>query len=248
MDTKVKVKARIWVKLKNNGDTCIHKGYIETVIRGKRMSRIKEWRTRRGWSLQQLAEAADTTKSQIDKLEKGDRRLTVDWMVRLARPLGCEPRDLLPLDPAGAALLDGGELATARQPERHDFQNLIPVRSAARGGADQEMFLEDGPVDQVPRPYYLAHVRDAYAVYVVGTSMVPMYRPRQLLFIHPHKLPAAGQGVVVYKTGGAVLIKEFVRMRANAAIVREYQPALRDFAIPEKDIREMHAVVGATEP
>lgn len=58
-------------------------------------NRIREWRQKRGWSLQQLADAIGTSKSQVDKLEKGTRRLTVEWMVRLATPLDCDPRELM---------------------------------------------------------------------------------------------------------------------------------------------------------
>lgn len=58
-------------------------------------NRIRFWRQQRGWTLQQLADAAGTTRAQIDKLERGTRRLTVDWMVRLAAPLGCDPRSLM---------------------------------------------------------------------------------------------------------------------------------------------------------
>lgn len=51
---------------------------------------IKSLREQRGMSQQQLADAVQpaTTQSQIDRLEKGERRLTDDWMKRLAKPLG----------------------------------------------------------------------------------------------------------------------------------------------------------------
>ena len=196
------------------------------------MNRIREFRLATGWSLQQLAEASGTSKSQIDKLEKGDRRLTVDWMVRLAKPLGCDPRELMAAD----AL-----------PANHEA-GLIPVRSAARGGARQEMFLADGPIDQVPRPYYLAHAKDAYAIYVIGKSMMPMYRPRQLLFVNPYKPPVPGNGVVVIDKKGAVLIKEFVRMKQASVVLREYRPKPREFTVASADIESLHAVAGAAEP
>jgi phage repressor protein C with HTH and peptisase S24 domain len=125
---------------------------------------------------------------------------------------------------------------------------LIPVRGAARGGARQEMFLSDGAIDHVQRPYYLAHTKDAYAIYVVGDSMVPMYRPGQLLFINPHKAPAPGNGVVIADKKCAVLIKEFVRRKPTGIMVREYRPAQRDFSIAQSDIASLHAVVGTAEP
>ena len=59
-------------------------------------NRIGHLRNERGWSLADLAKAAGTTKSQIQKLERGDRRLTLDWMERLARGLNVPISDLLP--------------------------------------------------------------------------------------------------------------------------------------------------------
>ncbi|RJF87799.1 helix-turn-helix domain-containing protein [Oleomonas cavernae] len=65
-------------------------------------NRLAELRRRAGLTQDQLAERAETGRSQIVKLERGERRLTVDWMLRLARALNCEPKDLLPPEPGPA--------------------------------------------------------------------------------------------------------------------------------------------------
>ena len=44
-------------------------------------------------------------------------------------------------------------------------------RSAARGGGEQEMFLEDGPIGYTPRPSNLSGVRGAYAIYMIGDEL-----------------------------------------------------------------------------
>lgn len=44
----------------------------------------------------ELAQAAGTTKAQIQKLERGDRRLSLDWMERIARALNVKVSSLLP--------------------------------------------------------------------------------------------------------------------------------------------------------
>jgi phage repressor protein C with HTH and peptisase S24 domain len=206
------------------------------------MNKIRDIRLAKGWSMQKLAEAAGTTRAQIDKLEKGERRLTVDWLVRLAKPLGTDPRELM-----GAM----GPVATHHPknllPVRAAAPDLLAVRSAARGGDDQEMFLADGPIDHVPRPYYLAHAAEAYAIYVIGLSMVPMYKPGQLLFVNPFKPPITGAGVIITKKNQAVLVKEFVRIKGEHVTVREYQPHYREFLIPLADIISTHVVVGTAE-
>lgn len=210
-------------------------------------NRIREWRERRGLSMQALADRASTGKSQVDKLERGERRLTMDWMVRLSVALDCAPAELLPESCAGPSperRMEGGRFSYP-SPDRND---LVPVRSAARGGFAEEMHLSDGPIDYVPRPYYLAHAHDTYAVYVVGESMSPMYRPGQLLFVNPYKPPTPGRGVVVTLNDSSVLVKEYVRQTASEVFLKEYQPAVREFPILRSLIKDIHSVTGAQEP
>lgn len=58
-------------------------------------NRIKELREKRGWTQDQLAEAAGTSFQQVSRLENGTRRLTVEWMQRIAKALGVHPAALL---------------------------------------------------------------------------------------------------------------------------------------------------------
>ena len=127
---------------------------------------LRSYRRQAGLTLEQLARLTGTTAAQISKLEKGERRLTVDWMARLAPPLGIRMADLLsPAIPAplnhelpSTALLPGGDAAFAGIPISGDPRDLIPVRSAGRGGIEQEMFLQDGPIDYIRRPPSLDQV------------------------------------------------------------------------------------------
>lgn len=216
---------------------------------------LRSYRRRAGLTLDRLARAVGTTAAQISKLEKGERRLTVDWIARLAPPLGIDMADLLsgptPPSPSHSLpvgdLLPGGDAALASLPAAGDPRDFIPVRSAGRGGTEQEMFLEDGPIDYVRRPPSLAQVRDAYAIYVVGDSMQPRFRPGQILHINPFKPPQPGSGVVVTKTSGAVLIKEYVRHDGHGLHVRQYNPA-ETLLYPAAEIAAVHTVVGLQEP
>lgn len=58
-------------------------------------NRIKEFRARSGLTLQQLADRVGTSNQQISRLERGQIRLSTDWLVKLASALGCEPADLI---------------------------------------------------------------------------------------------------------------------------------------------------------
>jgi phage repressor protein C with HTH and peptisase S24 domain len=122
----------------------------------------------------------------------------------------------------------------------------IPIRSGARGGTDQEMFLEDGPIGYTARPANLGGVRSAYAIYMVGDSMVPRYEPGWLLHINPFKPPTRGRDVVVYKEGQAVLIKQFVSWETDALVLRQLNPP-ETLRIPREQVRECHLVVGSDQ-
>lgn len=61
-------------------------------------NRIRVLREARGFSLEALADAAGTSNQQISLLETGKRRLTVDWLLRLASALTCHPWELVSED------------------------------------------------------------------------------------------------------------------------------------------------------
>src|SRR5215467_6192964 len=125
----------------------------------------------------------------------------------------------------------------------HDADR-IPIRSGARGGTDQEMFLEDGPIGYTARPANLSGVRSAYAIYMVG--MMPRYEPGWLLHVNPFKPPIRGRDVVVYKEGQAVLIKQFVGWEGDTLVLRQLNPPAT-LQIPRDQVRECHLVVGSDQ-
>jgi transcriptional regulator with XRE-family HTH domain len=63
-------------------------------------NRIRELRIARNLTLEEVALNVGTSVQQLSRLERGARRLTDDWMRRIARALYVRPADLLS---------DGGE-------------------------------------------------------------------------------------------------------------------------------------------
>lgn len=59
------------------------------------MNNIRKIRTEKGISAQQLADRVGTSPTQIRRLEIGTRRLTTDWMTRIADAIGCSAIDLM---------------------------------------------------------------------------------------------------------------------------------------------------------
>lgn len=66
-------------------------------------NRIAEIRKARGLTLQEVATRASTTNQQISHLERGRRKLSYEWMERLASALSCHPLDLVHHPPEAAS-------------------------------------------------------------------------------------------------------------------------------------------------
>jgi phage repressor protein C with HTH and peptisase S24 domain len=64
----------------------------------------------------------------------------------------------------------------------------VPAYGHARGGKDGQFPLNGNKVADVLAPPSLANVPDAYAVYVVGSSMEPRYYAGECVFVNP-RLP-----------------------------------------------------------
>lgn len=69
-------------------------------------NRIREAREAQKLSLEELAQRVGTSRQQIHKLEKGERRLTQEWTRKIAHALGVNPQTILPTDFADNTGLD----------------------------------------------------------------------------------------------------------------------------------------------
>ncbi len=79
----------------------------------------RELRESEGLTLDALSERVGTTNQQISHLEMGKRKLTVDWLRRLAKTLGCHPWMVVECDlPAVTDVNERDVLKLFRSPDR----------------------------------------------------------------------------------------------------------------------------------
>jgi phage repressor protein C with HTH and peptisase S24 domain len=208
---------------------------------------------RAGASQADLARHLRLAPSAVSRMVKGERQMKLLEAVQIAAFLGVTQDDVL--RHAGASVETPPRIGPARRgrpprafaaPVAPPRAEPIPIRSAARGGGDQQMFLEDGPIGYTPRPANLAGVRGAYALYMVGDSMEPRYRQGWLLHVNPFKPPTHDRDVVVFKTGHTVLIKQFVRWESNALVLYQLNPP-EELKVPREEVLECHLVVGVDQ-
>lgn len=123
---------------------------------------------------------------------------------------------------------------------------LLPIYAAAQGGKGH-LIIDHTPIDEMVAPEDLLHARDPYGILIVGESMAPAYRPGDIAWVNPHKLPERDTDVVLYHVpphGQAeAIIKTLVSWSPREWKLRQYQPPL-DFTEPIADWPVCHRIVG----
>jgi phage repressor protein C with HTH and peptisase S24 domain len=105
-------------------------------------------------------------------------------------------------------------------------------------------------MEVIPRPSPVAGVRDAYAVYITGGSMVPEFEPGDLAIVNPNLPPIAGVTCIFYgEIAGTAhaTIKRLRRQTSDAWLVRQWNPPEgmeADFSLPRSDWPICHRTVG----
>ena len=205
-----------------------------------------------GVSQADLARHLALAPSAVSRMLKGERQMKLLEAVQTAAFLGVSQEEVLRHAGDPSTVPPSTEPARRGRPPRPapafglNRQDPLPIRSAARGGNDQEMFLGDGPIGYTPRPANLSGVRDAYAIYMIGDSMEPRYIQGWLLHVNPFKPPTRGRDVVVYKKNQAVLIKQFVGWNDDALVLHQLNPD-ETIRIPRDEVAECHLVVGVDQ-
>jgi SOS-response transcriptional repressor LexA len=148
---------------------------------GKMKNRIKTLREARGLSQDELAKRAATTRQQIFRLEKNQRRLSDVWIERLARALDCDPGELLTAPPVGAA----------------EHVRALPVIDQVQAGDWTP------PADPYAKGHGLGHVYPAtlvggraFALEIRGDSMEPEFHAGDRVIVDPDVAPLPGDYVV----------------------------------------------------
>jgi phage repressor protein C with HTH and peptisase S24 domain len=211
-----------------------------------------------GASQADLARHLRLAPSAISRMLKGERQMKLLEAVQVAAFLGLPQDEVLqhagsetetsvrPVPAASGSGRRGRPPRAFPAPPSPARTESIPIKSAARGGNDQEMFLADGPIGYTPRPANLDGIRGAYAIYMVGDSMEPRYEQGWLLHVNPFKPAIRGRDVVVYKSDQAVLIKQFVRWDNDTLILRQLNPP-EELRVRRGEVLECHLVVGVDQ-
>lgn len=214
---------------------------------------LRRIRRERDLSMEKLGAMVGTDASTINKMEKGQMRLSDKWLPKLADALGVTADELLAAGPA--AVVPRRELRPAEidVPPAQTLPNDVPVKGTAAGSHLRGAFQLDVDtiIDWVRRPPALSGARGAYALYVEGSSMEPRYMPGDLVFVHPDRPPRQGDTVVVQVQVGPhqpieATIGTLLRRTEKAVTIEKLNPKA-EVALARNTIRAIHKVLTINE-
>lgn len=125
----------------------------------------------------------------------------------------------------------------------------IPVMGAAEGGRDGRFVFNGNTIADVLAPPILLGVRNAYALYVAGDSMLPRYQAGETAYVHP-TLPVRQDDFVAVQIRSQDgeppygYIKQFISMDNRKLRLRQLNPP-KTLEFPRKDVISVHRIVMA---
>ena len=163
---------------------------------------IRAIRLSKGLSQQALADLIGTSQSQIDRLERGSRRLTVDWLGKLSAALQVRGSDLFAMDEAfplpTLRKLHGSVSFTTKIPEVGE--STVPLYPTIPHPTRSEMFiLPDVVIGSVRRPVGISDDVDAIAFHNSTSGMAPRFEIGELVFAARDLSPMSqGLGLLMF--------------------------------------------------
>jgi phage repressor protein C with HTH and peptisase S24 domain len=128
----------------------------------------------------------------------------------------------------------------------------IPILGGGACGEDGLFELNGEILGFARRPPSLVGIKDVYAIYVYGESMIPWREPRDLVYVHPHQPIHVKDYVVVQlhpergTQTSKVYIKRLVRRTADSLRLQQYNPA-EEITLPMKRVKALHRVMDWSE-
>jgi phage repressor protein C with HTH and peptisase S24 domain len=217
----------------------------------------------------ELATLAGTSQPQINRLENGERKLTLEWLQRLAKAFGKPVEDLLkppvqtgtsnvkqtpsPSLVAPPATVDLGSPPNAEFVEEplKRTRRRIDVLGRAAGGKEGKFILNGEKQGYIFAPPSVEAASNPYALHVFGTSMEPRYEDGEMVIANPDVPYGKGSYVVVQLLTDEdgvfeCYVKRFVSFGKELVLEQLNPPKGHDaiMRFPRDRVHAIHKLVG----
>ena len=158
------------------------------------MNRIKFLREEFNMTQQELANKINGAKSTIAMYEKGDRKPSLEVLIKLSEIFNCSIDYILCKTNIRNAVIN-----IAR----------IPILGTVKAGYD--WLAEENVVDYITLKEELPNVNEYFGLRITGDSMLPLLSDGDLVIVHDQDDVESGQTAVVLINGEEATVKKVVK-------------------------------------
>lgn len=191
----------------------------------------------------QAAQRINIADQQWQRWEAGDRNPRQAKYPDIASALDVSVDELLAERARVANLIDD----PAPQAPSAD---LTGVYGYAAGAGERITVSSGSELRWVPKHPAQYGYRRVGAAEIIGESMYPRWKPRELAYFVFDLMPPRGEDVIVELVNGEAMIKEYVGRKPSRdgaperLTLKEFYPEERVFDVDMDTVRALHAVVG----
>ncbi|MGU3494628.1 S24 family peptidase [Xanthobacteraceae bacterium A53D] len=170
---------------------------------------------------------------------------STESLAKVLAATGSSVEDFMALLVPGLPVTHGGFAEEAPARAMRPIPHIGLAQAGAGGFFDDAGFPVGGGWDEILFP----EVEDehAYALEIAGESMLPVYRPGDLVVVSPSASVRKGDRVVVKTREGEVLAKELVRQTHRTVELRSLNPDYEDRALAVKDVAWIARIMWASQ-
>lgn len=125
----------------------------------------------------------------------------------------------------------------------------VPVMGKAAGSILGATNIAEDPIEFINLPIATATIRDIYALWVEGTSMLEKYEPGEPIIVAPHRTVRTNDFVVVQVIQDGelrALVKRFISRDEERVKLEQFNP--KSFIeIPHEQIHAIHRILSTPE-
>jgi transcriptional regulator with XRE-family HTH domain len=163
-------------------------------------NRILELRKSKNLTLAQLAEKTASTAQQIGRLEKGERRLTTDWMEKIALALDVLPEDIMTPNHGERVMIPEIAMQAGQETDKTTTQPRASV-------AENKNILTEWALPKQLLANQVGTDSTVRIIQVMGDSMQPEFNPGDRVMVNTADRTPSPPGVFVLWDGFGLIIK-----------------------------------------
>lgn len=205
-------------------------------------ARLRNFREKAGLSREALARQINASAGAIQKLEMGERRLSHDWMEKIAPILGVKPADFLTQEEIEQKLTNTSKNIFV---DPASITRDVPIL-ATEQIEDADFIITNNVIDQCRRPPGIANNKTVFAIWLPTDKMEPRHLMGNLIIAESLRPATLNDDVVVEIDSRKCFIGKIVARHGDKIEIKQYNPD-KNFKLDKTKIKKIYRILSTAE-